>query len=97
MHKIIPMASTPRNGRSALDEFLPERVFANDNGKGSSIDPADIELDAIQTFPEPVRHDAAAPPDTSSRVQLWPMIAAAFVAIGASILALLAFARFGYF
>jgi hypothetical protein len=92
-NKIIPM-STHRAGRSALDEFLPERALAPQqrNGSGTHAGPEplaanEIQIDPIESFPAPI---AMKP----SPVQLWPMLAAALVALGASLLALAVFAKF---
>ena len=86
--------STHRAGKSALDEFLPERALApqSRNGSGAPAGPdplpaSEVQLDAIGDFPAPI----ALKPST---VQLWPMIAAALVALGASLLALAVFAKF---
>lgn len=96
--KITSINSTPKAG-SALDQFLPERMFAvhaKKTASATSIDPAEIHL-------EPIAHRSAAaaspvlprvaPP--SSDVQAWPMVAAAMVAIGVSLLAFAMFAKFG--
>ena len=87
--------STHRGGKSALDEFLPERALApdvrkgrNENGPGAEQIAADeIRLDPVEDFPPSVALKA-------SPVQLWPMLAAALVAIGVALLALAAFAKF---
>lgn len=53
------------------------------------VSPDDVQLDPIDA----IAHSA--PPANSSSVQMWPMLAAALVAIGVSMLAMAAFARFG--
>jgi hypothetical protein len=91
-NKIISM-STHRAGKSALDEFLPERALAPEPGSGGGHRGAEplaaneVQLDPIDSFPAPI---ALKP----SPVHLWPMLAAALVALGASLLALAVFARF---
>ena len=92
-NKIIPM-STHRAGKSALDEFLPERALAPQlrNGRGAHSGPeplaaSEVQIDPIESFPAPI---AMKP----SPVQVWPMLAAALVALGASLLALGVFAKF---
>jgi hypothetical protein len=85
-------------GKNALDEFLPESVFtaALPNIRGPLrgaielyVAAEDVQLDSIEAVAQ------SATPASSSSVQLWPMLAAALVAIGVSMLALAAFARFG--
>lgn len=92
-NKIIPM-STHRAGKSALEEFLPERALAPQlrNGRGAPDGPEplaanEVQIDPIESFPAPI---AMKP----SPVQVWPMLAAALVALGASLLALGVFAKF---
>jgi hypothetical protein len=81
-------------GKSALDEFLPESVLASEISRFRGEPRGEIELfvsaDDVQLDPI----EAVARPN-SSTVQVWPMLAAALVAIGVSMLALAAFARFG--
>jgi hypothetical protein len=88
-------------GKDALDEFLPESVFTREIpriGVGEFGDPIDryvapneVELDPIEAI-APSRSAANAAP-----VQMWPMLAAALVAIGVSMIAMAAFARSGFF
>ena len=84
---------------SALDQFLPEQMFVVDarNTAGATpIDPADIHLEPI--VEQRAAAQSPAPPSEllpPSQVQPWPMVAAAMVAIGVSLLAFAAFARFG--
>lgn len=85
-------------GKSALDEFLPESALASEISRFRGeprgaidlfVSADDVQLDPIEVV---VRQT---PRTSSSSVQLWPMLAAALVAIGVSMLALAAFARFG--
>ena len=88
------MTSTHGAGKNALDEFLSESVFTTHTRgplRGEIelyVAPEDVRLDSI---------DAIAQSTTAAKstVQIWPMLAAALVAIGVSILAMAAFARFG--
>jgi hypothetical protein len=84
-------------GKSALDEFLSESVLASEISRFRGeprgeidlfVSADDVQLDSI----EAVTRSPRAP---STSVQVWPMLAAALVAIGVSMLALAAFARFG--
>jgi len=97
-NKITSINTTHKAG-SALDQFLPERMFAVHAEKiasATSIDPAEIHLEPIAprsaAAASPVRPRAAQP---SSEVQAWPMVAAAMVAIGVSLLAFAMLAKFG--
>ena len=100
MSKIIPMTTTTRGERSALDEFLPEVTFTPQPAVDASafLDPADVRLDPIEPHNDlrvaPRRTDTGA---VQSDVQVWPMAAAACVALGVSLLALALFARIGHF
>ena len=89
-----PKAITPR-AKSALEQFLPELMFTA-NTQQAAIDPSEVQLEPIvprrAAAPSPA-HPPVMPP--SSQVQPWPMIAAAMVAIGVSLLAFAAFAKFG--
>jgi hypothetical protein len=92
-HKIIPMPIPYRPAKSALDEFLPERALAFDR-HDVPIDPQDVELDSLNGSAEshePLRLTAT---QDASRVEWWPMFAAALVGIGVSVLAFGAWARF---
>jgi hypothetical protein len=77
----------------ALDEFLPERVFnlgVRGDGDISTIDllsPDDVRLDPI----ERVHRSATV---TAPSVQLWPILAAGFVALGVTLLVLTIFAKY---
>ena len=82
-----------RAGKSALDEFLPELNAQRDN-RESRIDPGDIHLDPIEFRSE--RATASRQPATTDGAQLWPMLAAALVGIGVSILAFAAFVKFSH-
>lgn len=86
-NKII---STTRQG-NALDQFLPERIFVRHGESGNPdlrIDPSEVHLEPIVSRP------SASDP---SKVQLWPMIAAALVAFGISLLTFAALARYTHF
>jgi hypothetical protein len=86
-------------GKSALDEFLPESALTSEISRFRGevrgeidlfVSADDLQLDPIEDV---ARRDRRA---NSSSVQMWPMLAAALVAIGVSMLALAAFARFGF-
>ncbi len=86
-------------GKSALDEFLPESALASEISRfrGEPRGAIDLFVSAEDVQLEPIEVLARRPPRAnSSSVQLWPMLAAALVAIGVSMLALAAFARFGF-
>lgn len=83
-----------RAGKSALDEFLPE-INAQRDHRESRIDPGDIHLDPVEFRPARVTAGRQ-PATTESGAQLWPMLAAALVGIGVSILAFAAFVRFSH-
>lgn len=77
-----------RSGKSALDEFLPE-LHVQRNHREGYLDPRDVQFE-----PEADRKTIVV---DQSRVQWWPMFAAALVGIGVSLLAFGAWARFGQF
>jgi hypothetical protein len=84
--------STPR-GKSPLDAFLPEAAFKACAGGSSTqayVEPDEVQLDPI----EPVGNSPT--PSKSGTVEMWPMLAAALIAIGVSMLALAAVAKFGF-
>jgi hypothetical protein len=100
-HKTI-QTTTPSRAQ-ALDEFLPERVFNLDVRRGDGeraittmdlLSPNDVRLDPI----EHVHHSATAPPVGGrvggNAVQLWPLLAAGFVALGVTLLVLTIFAKY---
>jgi len=87
-------AATNRAGKSALDEFLPEVNEQRDH-RESRIDPGDIQLDEI-AFRAESAMASRQPAVTDTGAQLWPMLAAALVGIGVSILAFAAYARFSH-
>ena len=86
-------------GKSALDEFLPESALASEISRfrGEPRGEIDLFVSADDVRLDPIEDVArAASRAKSSPVQMWPMLAAALVAIGVSMLALAAFARFGF-
>jgi hypothetical protein len=97
-NNIIPITTAQR--ARALDQFLPERMFAADaqhTAGATPIDPSEVHLEPIvprRASVQSIARPPVVPP--SSQVQPWPMLAAAMVAIGVSLLAFAAFARFGH-
>jgi hypothetical protein len=89
---IMLNTTADRVGKSALDEFLPELNAQRDN-REYRIDPADIHLEPI-AFQRERAMTSHPPTTTDPGAQLWPMLAAALVGIGVSILAFAAYARF---
>jgi hypothetical protein len=88
-----------RPGKSALDEFLPE-VHVQCDHVDVYIDPRDVQLDSVIETSRMVAIEIPPPANPvadTSRVQWWPMFAAALVGIGVSLLAFGAWARFGQF
>jgi hypothetical protein len=93
-NKSNPIAITPR-AQSALDQFLPEQMFAA-TPRHAAIDPSEVQLDPI--VPRRAAAESVVPPRVtppSAQVQAWPMVAAAMVALGVSLLAFAMFAKFG--
>jgi hypothetical protein len=91
-NKIIHM-TRPRTRASALDEFLPEVDFRA--SRNVHVDPREIYLEPLGAGPQPV--EAPLAPimvESSKTAQFWPMLAAALVGIGTTILGLAAFSRF---
>ena len=90
------MLTSHREGKSPLDEFLPEPVFASDvrrnDPSGSSnanvLSPNEVRLDPIEHLRQSL---VATKPST---VQLWPMLAAGLVAVGATMLAVAIFSKY---
>ena len=97
-NNIIPMTPSRRAAKSALDEFLPERLFApevqREQRVGASnlnlLPPNEVRLDPVEQV------HRSAPVKEPSGVQLWPMLAAAFVAFGVTLLALAVFSKYSY-
>ena len=94
----------------SLDQFLPESTIQRAAGSrvrgDGDLDPLEVRLESIELFAQapsvtPKVRDVAAPRQriaaNSSQVQIWPMLAAALVAMGVSMLALAAFAKIGHF
>ena len=100
MFNNIAPKTTGQQAKPALEQFLPERLFAPDaqhTAGATPIDWAEIQLEPIvpqRPAPESPARPLVVPPST--QVQPWPMVAAAMVAIGVSLLAFAAFARFGH-
>ena len=97
------MTTPTRTAKSALDQFLPERIFAPNaqrNGGATRIDAGEVQIEPIEMFKQPAPATATpsnVTPSTvtqTTRVQLWPMLAAALVAFGVALLAFAAFAKF---
>ena len=84
------MPGAHRPGKSALDEFLPEADLRLNNSS-VHLDPRDVDLEPVVARPSIVTQT------DQSRVQWWPMFAAALIGIGVSVLAFGAWARFGQF
>jgi hypothetical protein len=90
---MIPIAAR-RAGRNALDEFFPERVLTSESQPQAGAAPLDflasteVRLDPVERLREPAVKTMPA------AVQVWPMLAAAMVALGVSLLVLATFARY---
>ena len=95
-NKMTLQTATAKGRKSALDEFLPELDVQRDN-REARIDPDEIDFDPIVIDPEHVAAPFGSATTDPSRAQLWPMLAAALVGVGAAILAFSAFARLGHF
>jgi hypothetical protein len=92
-NKIIHM-TRPRMAASALDEF-PSELELRGETLNIHVDPREIHLEPVGAGPHPL--EAPLAPimvESSKTAQFWPMLAAAFVAIGATILGVAAFSRF---
>jgi hypothetical protein len=92
-NKIIPMTQ-PRRAASALNEF-PSELELRRETLNIHIDPREIHLEPVGSDPQLV----AAPlgrsvVESSQTAQFWPMLAAALVGIGATIVGLAALSRF---
>ncbi len=84
--------------RNALEHFLPEFHFGPDaqpSAGTAPIEPSEIDLDPLDGRAHAPHVIELTDSGTSSQVQPWPMVAAAMVAIGVSLLAVAALARFG--
>ena len=93
-NNIVPMV-TQRSGKSALDEFLPERVLMPDVRNTRKDRRQPDHLPATEILLDPIEQVAQTIVVTKqSPVQLWPMLAAAFVALGVSLLVLALFAKY---
>lgn len=93
-NRINPITAAQRPGRSPLDEFLPELDVRRET-REIQVDPREIHLEPVGLRPDLVEAPLApVVMERSKRAQLWPMLAAALVGIGATILAFVAFSRF---
>ena len=70
------------SGKNALDEFLPEIDL--------HLAPQEVRLGKIEVLAR------SAAPASPSSIQLWPMLAAALVAMGVSMLALAFLTQVGF-
>jgi hypothetical protein len=92
-NKIIQMAVPSRRAASPLDEFLPE-LDVRCATPHVHIDPREIHLEPVGFLPHPAEQPLGPMVvESSKRAQFWPMLAAAFVGIGVTILAFVAFSR----
>jgi hypothetical protein len=90
-NNIVPLSTA--TAKSSLDQFFPERALALKRRPGSGDDvhpdlhlaPSEVTIDLFEQSP------------ARKSPELWPIVAAGFVAIGVSILALSVVARLGYF
>jgi hypothetical protein len=83
------------NAKTALNEFLPEAAFTADVSEPGSKPHLHIPPDELVLDPIDAGATSAVQPN-SARVEMWPMLAAALVAIGVSMLAMAAVAKFGF-
>lgn len=89
----VAPARVAHKGKCALDEFLPEHLIGR---QGPAVvthlrmDPRDVQLEPIERLRTPSGR-------SSRQEQLWPMLAAALVALGVSVIALAVFASYGLF
>jgi hypothetical protein len=80
-------------GKSPLDAFLPEAAFKARVGESRDeayIEPAEVQLDPVEAVGK------SPMPSKAGTIEIWPMIAAALIAIGVSMLAMAAVAKFGF-
>ena len=98
-NKIVPINVSSRADRSALDDFLPEiavQTASRPEGRDTHLDLSEVRLEpvtAIDEFAQPETQPMSTT-NQSTKVQFWPMLAAACVVLGISLLALALFARF---
>ena len=83
------MASV-RPVRSALEEFLPELDLQH-SAQNIHVDPREIHLEPVGPISESVLASHA---EDNAQAQLWPMLAAALVGIGVTLLGFAAYSRF---
>jgi hypothetical protein len=89
----IVSLSSNHPAKSSLDQFFPERALALKRRPGSG---DDVHPD-LHLAPSEVTIDLLEQARARTSPELWPIIAAGFVAVGVSILALSAVATLGYF
>ena len=93
-NKIIQMAASRRRAASALDEFLPELDLRRATPH-AHIDPREIHLEPVGFHLQPAEQPLGSiGVESSKHAQFWPILAAALVGIGVTILAFVAFSRF---
>lgn len=98
-NKTVPINLSSCAERTALDDFLPEAAIKpvpRSESREGLVDRRDITLDpvtAIDEFAQPETTPMSTI-DQPTKVQFWPMLAAACVVLGISLLALALFARF---
>jgi hypothetical protein len=102
-NNIIPMNEPHRPAENALDEFLSESAIqrVNESDRHQRRIESKIPVEPIEVVLEPIQviwkqTSNAQPQGTtgSSPVEIWPMLAAALVTLGVSLLALALFARY---
>ena len=85
------MPAAQRPVRSALEEFLPELDLQR-NVRDIRVDPREIHLEPVGLVSESVLGSHVG--DNQAQAQLWPMLAAALVGIGVTLLGFAAYSRF---
>ena len=99
-NNIISMNNGPRRPtHSALDEFLSESAIQRVSGPDRKprvdpqppVEPMEVVLEPIEVI---WQQSATTTQKAASPVQIWPMLAAALVALGVSLLALALLAKY---
>lgn len=105
-NKVVAVMHSSDDVRSALDQFLSEAelerrarradpVITVDRGN-VFLDPREVKLDALEAGARTTRSMSHSPEFTNvTKAQLWPMLAAAFVALGVTMIILSTLARSG--